>query len=287
MLDITFQGNDISLDIQEQQSHVGRRFLLQINSSTTPFDASQPVFIVLLCIIAILSILFVIIIVFLCRLLRIQHELRTPDTPSTTPEETFANRQNLSNATSPLPHSHHTYVNDISSLSLETTDVNKLNSYLFIDLHSTSSETYPDYKYRQSTNNRWTSYNYFEQEHPPPHTHQRSHAPRFLMRERSLAKNTRHLPQLRQATMEQQKNLFGLDDSDDSSRSVTTNPSSIYHLNPTFITQEHHILHNIEEEEPSSIHSQSLTDDNQLHIPYNYSFIRSNQSVYINNSFFV
>ena len=154
MLDNTLQGKDISFDMQEQRSHVGRRFLLQVNSSTTSFDPSQPVFIVLLCIIAILSILFIIIIVFLCRVLRIHRELKIPNTPDTTHEEIFANRKDLSNATSPLPRSQHTYVNDISSLSLETTDVNKQNSYLFIDLHSTSSETYPDYKYRQSTNNQ-------------------------------------------------------------------------------------------------------------------------------------
>ena len=115
------------------------------------------------------------------------------------------------------------YLNDFSVLQPKPLDPKQLNSYLFIDLHSTSSETFPDRLTKQYIHDNTTTSGYdtstggedknlrnafkYRRRRLPYYNRQRrrstmgakrSTGPRFLMRERSLPNNILKLPQLRQ-----------------------------------------------------------------------------------------
>jgi hypothetical protein len=177
------------------------------------------------------------------------------------------------------------YLNDFYSLQPQIIDPKQLNPYLFIDLHSTSSETFPDVRSKKYSNENTTTSGYdtstggeekrrktslrYRRRRPYNHQRQRrrstlalkrSNGPRFLMRERSLPNNLIKLPQLR----EQQNHLFDLRDNHSSSTisnnnqdlistnlSLTTDDyddSHAYHINPSCL------MDTIEEEKPSISH---------------------------------
>ncbi|CAF1640341.1 unnamed protein product [Adineta ricciae] len=115
------------------------------------------------------------------------------------------------------------YLNDYNSFQPNTIDPKQLQSYLFIDLYSTSSETCPDGVSRPYMNDNTTTSGYDtstggedrrfqnhmryrhrrgyyynqKQRRRSSRTFKRSRGPRFLMRERSLPSNLLKLPQLR------------------------------------------------------------------------------------------
>ncbi|UJR13929.1 hypothetical protein I4U23_000934 [Adineta vaga] len=275
--------------LQDGQVYIGRK-LLQVNSPSTSFNATQPIFIVLLCIVIVLAIVFLIIILFLYRRFYLLHKTTFEDPKKEIPIKRVK-YPIRPNDTSPSPQLQqtvtNTYVNDVSSLSLETMDVNQLHSYLYIDLHSTSSETFSDSFFQQiNSKTPCRSDSYFKQQHYQSNlAYKRSYGPRFLMRERNLSRNLRRLPQLRQATMQQQKNLYGLDDSDNSS---TTNHSSTLYSDRILMTYNRNILQNIEEEPyVYEITSMSLSNESDHSNFYDYPSIKANQTVYMNDSILV
>jgi hypothetical protein len=200
-------------------------------------------------------------------------------------------------------------------------DVNQLNSYLFIDLHSTSSETFPENISKQyMINNDNISiedenqikpryYLKHQQQRRSTLTSKRLQNSRFLVRERSLPNNLSKLPQLRQVTTRKQRHLYGLDDSSNSSMTIV-NPdvqstiiststddyedSHAYHVN------QNHIMQTIKEEKPFFVHqnyeqepyffelvSTTRDDYSDIQIPYRSSPIIANRIVYIDDSIIV
>ncbi|CAF3499563.1 unnamed protein product [Rotaria socialis] len=183
------------------------------------------------------------------------------------------------------------YLNDFDTVQPATADSKQLNSYLFIDLHSTSSETFPDAVAKQYPNDNTTTSGYdtstcgedrnykssfqnrrrrrlryyYNQRQRRRSTMglKRPNGPRFLMRERSLPNALSKLPQLRQHS-----HLFDMRDPNSSSTTSNTNQDHIstnfsittddyddshaYHVNSA------RIMNTIEEEKPSVIH-QSLS----------------------------
>ncbi|CAF0742530.1 unnamed protein product [Rotaria sp. Silwood1] len=176
------------------------------------------------------------------------------------------------------------YLNDFDSFQPTTIDPKQLKSYLFIDLHSTSSETFPDgvpkhypngntttsgydtstcgedRNYKKSHRYRRRRFNHNQrQRRRSTQTLKRSNGPRFLMRERSLPNTLVKLPQLRQPN-----HLFDIRDHNNSSTTSNTNQDHIstnlstttddyddshaYHVNSS------RIMNTIEEEQPSIIH---------------------------------
>jgi len=129
------------------------------------------------------------------------------------------------------------YLNDLTNSQPTTIDVKQLSSYLFVDLHSTSSETYPENTSSLSNSTR---------------------NPRFVMRERSLATHLTRLPQLRPVTLQEEKDLFGLDDSTNSSTinrnqellSTTTTITDDYDDSHAYNVNKQQILQSIQEERP-------------------------------------
>lgn len=331
-----------------------RRKLLQTNSST--FATSQPAFIALLTVIIILTIALVIIIIILCfryyshreRRLRHRHrkhrrDLSTRDNQSSpnpisitpTPASSYSGRsteqllsdrptQNLSINTLPSRRVQQSlldaYLNDLNSGQPVTIDPKQLKSYLFIDLHSTSSETFPN---TMKTSGYQTSTDDYSQ--PRQSRYQRrhrstmAHQPRFLMRERTLPKTLQSrpsLPQLRQLTNQKQRRLFGDDDTTNSTTTVT-NPDLLsttmsttteeYDESHAYNVKQNQMLQTIREERPFTIErylpstsfpyerepylfevvSTSRDDSCEIQIPYRSSPIPANRIVYMNDSIIV
>jgi hypothetical protein len=205
------------------------------------------------------------------------------------------------------------YFKDLTLFPSGVIDIKQLNSYLFIDLHSTSSETYPDNVFKQFTNNTITNDYETSTEHANQRKHRaalplkRSQAPRFLMRERYLPTNLPKLPQLRHATMQQQRYLYGMNDSNSTSQSLPStkifttkndyDDSHSYHMN------QNQILQTIKEERPSvhspyplhyedepygfEIISTSLDDESDIQIPSKSSPIINNRTAFMNDSIIV
>lgn len=334
----------------EQRFHSPGHFnrkLLQTNSSS--FDSSQPSFIALLVIIIILTVAFVITVIILCcrcysqreRKLkrrrkrrqdlstRIHRPIPDPISITPTPASSYSGRsteqllsdqhgQNISINTLPSRRLQQSlldaYLNDLNSHQPATIDAKQLNSYLFIDLHSTSSETF-------GQNTRMSSYQTSTDEQSQrPHRYQRryrsnvKHHPRFLMRERSLPNNLQTLPQLRQMTNQQQRRLFGLDDINNSTTTITNADLQSTTISTTTTTEEYddshaynvkqnQMLQTIREERPFTtdryfplehqphhlfeIVSTSRDDSSDIHIPYRSSPIPTNRITYINDSIIV
>lgn len=240
------------------QSRYGRQILQQ----NTSFDASQPAFVALITIIAVLVVAIVIAISILCyrycshrkhskhrRVPLDQAHLAESNTPSSSSsysirstQQTYPHRsKDPTQQVSSLGQSTHTvpsmipsrrlqqsmmdaYLNDYHTLQPTTIDPKQLHPYLFIDLHSTSSETVPDANARRFSNENSTtsgydtstggeeksrpnsfryrrrrrSYRQQRQRRRSALAFKRTHTARFLMRERSLPSNLLKLPQLRQ-----------------------------------------------------------------------------------------
>jgi hypothetical protein len=128
------------------------------------------------------------------------------------------------------------------------------------------------------------------------------------MRERSLPNNLHKLPQLRRITTRQQKHLFGLDDSNNSSTnminqdlqtinlnlSTTTDEysdSHVYHVNqkPSIVHQHfpHSSLHYKKEPYYFEIVSTTPDDYNDIPIADKSSPIIDNRIAYMNDSIIV
>jgi hypothetical protein len=174
------------------------------------------------------------------------------------------------------------YLNDFNSFQPKLIDPNQLNSYLFIDLHSTSSETFPDSSTKKNSNDHTTTSGYDTSTGGEDRNHKnslryrhrrrrryyhhqrqrrrstlalkRSNGSRFLMRERSLPNNIIKLPQLRQ-----RHHLFDIQDNSSSSTISNNNQDLIsttddyddshaYHVNRSYI------MDTIDEEKPLNIH---------------------------------
>ena len=167
------------------------------------------------------------------------------------------------------------YLNDLQSFQPANIDVQRLNSYLFIDLHSTSSETFPDNVSKPSTNNTRTSgYNTAtvdesqrkyrshlrnQKRRRSVSTLKQSHYPRFLMRERSLPNNLGTLPQLRQATTTTTQLQRHFDDTNDSNTTVVnqdlqsttiTTTTDEYDDSHAYNVKQNQILQTINEDKP-------------------------------------
>ncbi len=341
--------------VETFQSRFGRK-LLQTNSS---FDASQPSFIALLSIIGILTVALVITIIILCyryysyrerkskprhkrrRISSVENNQQTIVPASITPpsasfysgrssEQLLSDqrRQNLSINTLPSRRLEQSvvdaYLNDLHSFQPATIDVKQLNSYLFIDLHSTSSETFPNNirtsEYSTSTEDEnQRKHRYYlknQQRHRSTLKAKRSHDPRFLMRERALPSNLHSLPQLRQITTRQQRHLFGLNDTDNSSMTIgnpdlqsttISTTTEDYDDSHAYNVKQNQILQTIKEEKsfftqqyfPDSflhyeeepyffeIVSTSRDDSSEIQIPYISSPIISDRMTYINDSIIV
>lgn len=287
------------------QSRYGRK-LLQDNSSSS-FNASQPVFIALICIIAFLTVAIVVAIIILCyryhshkkrRLIkrhRIQNKFRnvlnnqqssdqahlassiTPSSVSSyslpssgnvictdnrlaqiqqphPPPQNTSLGQSVSTLPSMIPSRRlqqsilDAYLNDFDIIQPTTMDQKQINSYLFIDLHSTSSETFPDPNLKPYPNDNTTTSGYdtstcgedknyktslrnrrrrrfnYNQRQRRRSTMglKRSNGPRFLMRERSLPNTLTRLPQLRR-----QIELLNMKDSNTSTTTSNANQDHI------------------------------------------------------------
>ncbi len=183
------------------------------------------------------------------------------------------------------------YITDFNSFQPKPIDLKQLNSYLFIDLHSTSSETCPDTISKQYPNDntttsgydtstggedRYTKNSFLNRRRRRYYHHRqrqqrrstkplkRSLGPRFLMRERSLPSTLVKLPQLRQ-----QRHSFGIGNNNSSSTNSnnnqdllstnlsTTTTTDDYDESHAYHVQRSRIMNTIEEEKPSVIHKSS------------------------------
>jgi hypothetical protein len=173
------------------------------------------------------------------------------------------------------------YLNDFKSFQPKSLNPKQLNSYLFIDLHSTSSETCPeiiskqhihdntttsgydtstggeDRNQKNSLKNRRRRYYHQRQRRRSTITLKRSNGPRFLMRERSLPNNLLKLPQLRQ-----QRHLFDIRDNSSTTSNTNQDPISTdlslttdnYDDGHAYHVNQSRIMNTIDEEKPSIIH---------------------------------
>ena len=143
------------------------------SASTPSANVSQAPFIALLCVIGVLTVVIVIIlIIFLYQYYSYRQRtysdaLKNQHSSPATPSVYTVHASSIGLQESTLA----TYLNSSHSFCPMTLDAKQWNSYLFIDLHSTSSDTGVE------TIDDLPS--------------------RFLMRERSLPADLRHLPQLR------------------------------------------------------------------------------------------
>lgn len=156
------------------------------------------------------------------------------------------------------------YLNDLNTFQPTTMDVQNLNSYLFVDLHSTSSETFPNKTLTNTStddDNQKKSRYYLkhQQQNHSNLASKRISNSRFLMRERTLPNNLSNLPQLRQLTNRQEKYLFDLDDTNNSSTTVinqdvetatTTTTTDDYDDSHAYRVHQNQILQTIKEENP-------------------------------------
>ena len=215
------------------------------------------------------------------------------------------------------------YLNDLNTFQPTTLDVQQLKSYLFIDLHSTSSETFPDNAskttntitsgYNTSTENQSQKKNryYFKQQRKYQRTLnlKKAYTPRFLMRERSLPNNLQILPQLRQMITQQQRTNSSNnssttiinDDLQSTNISTTTDDyddSHAYHVNQqqvirtmkedkTSIVPYCSEFHYEQEPYLFEIVSTSRGDDSDLQMTHKSVPIRNNGLAYINDSIIV
>jgi len=173
------------------------------------------------------------------------------------------------------------YLNDFNSFQPKLIDPNQLNSYLFVDLHSTSSETFPSSNIKKHSNDHTTTSGYDtstggeDRNHKNPVRYRRrrryyhrqrqrrrstlalkrSYGPRFLMRERSLPNNVIKLPQLRQ------RHLFEIRDNNSSSTTSNNNQDLISTLTTDDYDESHayhvnqsRMMDTIEEEKPLNMH---------------------------------
>ena len=161
------------------------------------------------------------------------------------------------------------YLNDLNSFQSAKIDVKQLNSYLFIDLHSTSSETFPEniskvfsnnatigayYRSARSTNSRKYDQYLKQKRLQSLSTLKQSYGSRFLMRERSLPNNLHKLPQLRQTTT-QSRNDLRINNFNSSDATMTMNQglqlmnvTDNYHNNHIYHVNQKQIIKNIDEE---------------------------------------
>ena len=263
MIDHSRQGNR---DASIPSWH--RRKLLQATTSST-LNSSQASFIALICVIGVLSLAIVIMVIFLCCryhsfkgkkykppkkypqvLSYPENHLPSAVPISVTPSSAspYTNRSDdrliskrppprSSVSTSPSRRQQNStmdaYLNDQNIYEPVTLDPQHLNSFLFVDLHSTSSETFPETYSRHmmqhhppNTNNTTTSGYHTsigdEQGRRQrlanglPHRSWRrptlsdvksSNKSRFVMRERSLPNTLSRLPQLRQQIVQTENSL--------------------------------------------------------------------------------
>ncbi|CAF2643832.1 unnamed protein product [Rotaria sp. Silwood2] len=307
--------NSLSI-LEVSQSRYGRK-ILQTDSSSSSFDTSQPLFIALLCIISILTLAFVIIVIILCyryyshqgRKVKCRHKhdntykkkfssqnnqqsivpismTATSAYSVRSTEHLFSNyyKPDQTSSIDRLPSRRlqqsivDAYLNDLNSFQPSKLDVKKLKSYLFIDLHSTSSETSPDNNISKvfSNNTIINTYNKsIENENQRKHhkylkqqqcsstlTLKQSFNSRFIMRERSLPNNLHQLPQLRQTSIQQQKNLFQEDNMNSNTATIMnqdlqsnkiSNTSDDYDNSHAYHVNQNQIIQTINEEKPSII----------------------------------
>jgi len=210
--------------------------------------------------------------------------------PTETPQQTSSFGQSISTIPSMIPSRRlqqsimDAYLNDFNSCQPNIIDPKQLNSYLFIDLHSTSSETFPDINSKKYPNDNTTTsgydtstggddrnyknslrhrrrryYHHQRQRRRSTLALKRSNGPRFLMRERSLPNTFPKLPQLRQ-----QDHLFNIRDNTSSSTTSNNNQELIstnlslttddYDESHAYHVNQSCIMDTIEEEKPSIIH---------------------------------
>ena len=306
---------------------IGRR-LLEENTSSS-FTVSQPSFIALISIIVALVVAIIIAILILCyrhyahRRHRLrqkfqgkrqinQSQLATSDTPSSTPTYSIRSSRRLVSPPPPLLHptnsslghsistipsrrlqqsSINAYLTDMNSNPL---DPKQLNSYLFIDLHSTSSETFPVERFAkkriQEINTTTSGYDtstcgedktdhhsfkhrrrrlpYYQRQRRRSTTlaFKRSTAPRFLMRERSLPNHLLRLPQLRH-----QRRSMTLRDQRNSSRTTTIN-SDLISTSLSTTTDDYEDSHAYRVNRMKTIEEEKISMINSPHIRPNYFF---------------
>lgn len=301
------------------------RRLLQNDSSTMTF--SQPSFIVLLTIIIILVVAIVIaggILIYKTRCRRRFSEkfnkkkLKNDNSQfasSITPNSTLSYsiesshgllthrtlQQNVSNVQSissmipPLVSSRlnqksmvDAYLNDFDYTQPKTMAPKQLNSYLFVDLHSTSSETCPEQRLKPSMNEnttsgydtstgaddkssrRWSKYRRRRmptnqrQKRRPGLSVKRQGGPRFMMRERSLPNNLLNLPQLRQNRQVFNRKYNSHASNDSTTLATDSDLTSESFSSNKFNKKIRHFVSNnrlkpIEEEKPCVITSPYLT----------------------------
>jgi hypothetical protein len=139
-------------------------------------------------------------------------------------------------------------------------------------------------------------------------TSKRLHNARFLIRERSLPNNLPNLPQLRPIITRQQKRLFGLDDTDNSSTTIfthdaqstiiSTTTTDDYDDSHSYHVNQKRIMETIKEEKPSSLPyeqeprffervSTSRDDYSDIQIPYKFSPMIENRIAFIDDSIIV
>ncbi|CAF1291181.1 unnamed protein product [Rotaria sordida] len=298
------------------QSHYSRKILQTDSSSSSSFDISQPSFIALLCIISILTFVFIIIVIIFCyrhyshqgrifkcrhkhdnkykNTLSIQNNQQSIIPISITPisaysvrstEHLFSNyyEHDQTSSIDRLPSRRlqqsiiDAYLNDLNSFQTSKLDVNQLKSYLFIDLHSTSSETSPDNISKIFSNNNTYDKSIENENQRKYHEYlkqqrrrstlklKQSYNSRFIMRERSLPNNLHQLPQLRQINIQQQqqqqqKNLFQKNNNNNNNnirtiinQDLQSNITDDYDSSHAYHVNQNHIMQTINEEKPSMI----------------------------------
>lgn len=181
------------------------------------------------------------------------------------------------------------YLMDIDATQPNPIDPKQLNSYLFIDLHSTSSETYPtecsSKQHLAELNTTTSGYDTSTggEDKPPYHSFKhrrrrlpyyhrqrrrstmgvkRSVATRFLMRERSLPAQLLRLPQLRH-----HRRLMSIRDHRSLSTATTMSNSDFISTSLSSTTDDYedsyayriHRMKTIDEEQPSLIKSPYLS----------------------------
>jgi hypothetical protein len=209
------------------------------------------------------------------------------------------------------------YLNDFNSFQPNIIDPKQLNSYLFIDLHSTSSETFPDNNTKKYPHDNTTTSGYDTSTGNEDKTQRRrstlalkrSNGARFLMREKSLPSTLVKLPQLRR---QQKHHLFGIRDNNSSSTTISNTNQDLlstnfptttddYDENHSYHVNQSYMMDTIEEEKPVIIHqpyffekvSTNRGDDSdmpnyeELPIPLNFPSNIGDGIAYINDSIIV
>jgi len=214
-----------------------------------------------------------------------------PPYQTETPQQTSSLGQSTSTVPSMIPSRRlqqsmmDAYLNDFNSFQPNIIDPKQLNSYLFIDLHSTSSETFPDNNTKKYPHDNTTTSGYDTSTGNEDKTHKnslryrrrrryyhhqqrqrrrstlalkRSNGARFLMREKSLPSTLVKLPQLRR---QQKHHLFDIRDNNSSSTTSNNNQDLISTLTTDDYDESHayhvnqsRMMDTIEEEKPLNMH---------------------------------